>query len=253
MATSLAAHACKLQISRCLTYSKQQAEFSNISPSEEYPISTTAYNPPLSRNPQQNTVHHIMGYHNTTRRKSSFHFTAEAYLAFGIGLARRVSRTERRSSYAETRSSKSKSTSSNTSSSSSSSRNTKRASSPSRRPSKPAKSYPCYHRIVTPEPSPQYQHQTDSLHNFCLASDATYARLTARLERLHEHEEDVTAYVRDMGVRSGLGRVAEGLREEVGRLEEVLGGMRRKIEEGEGGWDGSGEAFLVGGRWATFL
>ena len=211
---------------------------------------------------QHSTKPIIMGYHNTTRRKSSFHWTAEAYLAFGIGLARRVSRSERRSSYAERRSSKSRSShrysnsnSNSNSNRSSSSHRTKRASSPSHHESKPAKSYPCYHRIITPEPSAQSQYQphTGSLHNFCLASDATYARLAARLERLCEHEEDVTSYVRDMGDRSGLGRVAEGLREEVGRLEEILEGMRRKIEEGQGGWDGSGKAFLVGGRWATFL
>lgn len=194
-----------------------------------------------------------MGHHNTTRRKSSFHFTAEAYLAFGIGLARRVSHTERRSTYAEIRSSKSKSRSSNTTSSSSSSHKTKRASSPSRHQSKPAKSYPCYHRIVTPEPSPHYQYQTDSLHNFCIASDATYARLAARLERLRENEEDVAAFVREVGDRSGLRRVAEGLSEDVERLEEILQAMRRKIEEGEGEWDGSGNVFLIGGRWATFL
>jgi len=50
-----------------------------------------------------------------------------------------------------------------------------------------------------------------------------------------------------------MGRVAEALRGEAGRLEETLQEMRRKIEEGEGGWDGGGEVFLVGGRWATFL
>ena len=59
--------------------------------------------------------------------------------------------------------------------------------------------------------------------------------------------------MRERGDRSGLGRVAECLREDVGRLEGVLEGMRRVIEEGEGGWDGSGMVGLVGGRWAAFL
>lgn len=67
------------------------------------------------------------------------------------------------------------------------------------------------------------------------------------------HEEDVAAYVRERGDKSGLRRVAEGLSEEVRRLEGVLEGMRRVIEVGEGGWDASEKAFLVGGRWATFL
>lgn len=59
--------------------------------------------------------------------------------------------------------------------------------------------------------------------------------------------------MRERGDSSGMGRVAEALRGEAGRLEETLEEMRRKIEEGEGGWDGGGEVFLVGGRWATFL
>lgn len=215
---------------------------------------------PLSRTPEHNKAQHAMGYY-TSHRKSSSHWTAEAYLAFGIGLARRVSRTERRSSYAERRSSyaerrssrsKSRRTS-RSSPSSSSSRRDKPAASPSFYKSKPAKSYPCYHRIVTPEPSYQYQDRDFSLHEFCVASDATYARLAARLERLHRHEDDVGVYVRERGDRSGLERVAESLREEVEILEEILEDMRRKIDEGEGGWDGSGKAFLVGGRWATFL
>lgn len=91
------------------------------------------------------------------------------------------------------------------------------------------------------------------MHEFCVASDATYARLAARLERLRGHEEDVEGWVRETGGRSGLGRVADGLREEVESLEGILEDMRRKIDEGEGGWDGSGKAFLVGGRWATCL
>ena len=83
--------------------------------------------------------------------------------------------------------------------------------------------------------------------------DATNARLAARLERLRGYEEDVAAYVRERGDRSGMGRVVEDLREEIERLEEILEGIKRKIAESEGGWDGSGNAFLVGGRWATFL
>ena len=190
-----------------------------------------------------------MGNH-TTRRRSSFHWTAEAYLGFGIGIARRVSYAERRSSYAERQGSTSKSKStSRRSPSAFSSHQSKPSSSSFRRQSKSATSHPCYHRIVTPEPSHQYT--SHSLHDFCVASDATYARLAARLERLREYEGDVAAYVREDGDR--MIRVAEGLREEAGRLEEILEGMRRKIDEGESGWDGDGKAFFVGGRWATFL
>ena len=192
-----------------------------------------------------------MGNH-TTRRKSSFHWTAEAYLGFGIGIARRVSYAERRSSYAERRRSKSRSRStSRRSPSAYSSHQSKPSSSHFRRQSKPTKSFPCYHRIVTPEPSHQYEYRSQSLHDFCVASDVTYARLAARLERLRGYEEHVAAYVRENGDR--MARVAEGLTEEAGRLEEILEGMRRKIDEGESGWDGDGKAFLVGGRWATFL
>jgi hypothetical protein len=67
---------------------------------------------------------------------------------------------------------------------------------------------------------------------------------------LRSCEEDVAAYARERG---GMGRVTEVLGDEVESLEEILEVMRRKIDEGEGGWDGSGKAFLVGGRWATFL
>lgn len=188
-----------------------------------------------------------MGNH-TTRRKSSFHWTAEAYLGFGIGFARRVS-------YAERRSSKSKTTSRSSPSASSSHKTKSTSTIFPQHKSKPAKSYPCYYQTVTPEPahSHQYQYQSShSFHDFCVASDATYARLAARLEHLRGYEEGVAACVRERGDGSGLGRVVEGMREEVGRLEEILEGMRQKIDESDGGWDGSGKAFLVGGRWATF-
>lgn len=241
-------HACKLQTNRCLTSSKhcQDREYITIQPVSNFSVT---HNPSFSNRSQHSTVQHIMGYY-TSHRKSSFHWTAEAYLAFGIGLARRVSHAERRSSYAERRSSRRKSR--RTCTSSPSSRKPKRTSSPSPHRSKSARSsYPCYHRIVTPEPTYSHHDRDYSFHEFCVASNATYARLAARLERLRGFEEDVAAYVRERDDR--IGRVADGLREEVGSLEETLEAMRRKIDEGEGGWDGSGKAFLVGGRWATFL
>ena len=98
--------------------------------------------------------------------------------------------------------------------------------------------------------------------------DATNARLAARLERLRGYEEDVAAYVRERGDRSGMGRVAEDLREEIERLEEIVEGIRRKIEEGEDGWDGDHQAAggtsppagasgftpsVEGGRWKRLL
>lgn len=203
----------------------------------------------------KDTIQHIMANH-TTRRKSSFHWTAAAYLGFGIGFARRVSYAERRSLCAERRSSKSKNTSRFSPSASSSHKTKSNNTSSSQLKSKPAKSYPCYYQTVPPEHahSHQYQYQSShTFHDFCVASDATYARLAARLERLRGYEEDVAACVRNRGDMSGLRWVAEGLREEIGRLEEILEAMRRKIDEGEGEWDGNGRAFLVGGRWPTFL
>ena len=176
-----------------------------------------------------------MGYYTTTRRKSSFHWAAEAYLAFGIGLARRVSHSERRysyserrSSHAERRTSKSKSKSKSFNTSTSSQHKAKRISisppsSTHQYKKNHAKSYPCYHRIVNPNPDPepspypQHRYETHSFHDFCVASDATYASLASRLKRLRGHEEDVAAYVRERGDRSGLGTVAEGLGEDIER------------------------------------
>lgn len=213
-----------------------------------------AYNSPLSKRSQHSTKH-IMGNH-TARRKSSFHWTAEAYLGFGIGFARRVSYAERRSSYAERRSSKSKRTSGSSPSASLSHKTKRNSTSSSQHKSKPAKSYPCYYQTVTPEHAHSHQYQyrsSHTFHGFCVASDATYARLAARLELLRTYEEDIAACVRARGESSRMGRVAEGLREDIGTLEEILEGMRRKIDEGEGEWGGNGKAFVVGGRWATFL
>jgi hypothetical protein len=68
------------------------------------------------------------------------------------------------------------------------------------------------------------------------------------------HKAAVAFYVRERSGSGVLEQVLDFLRDEVGRLERVMEGMRRKIEEGGGGaWDGSGKAFLVGGRWAAFL
>jgi hypothetical protein len=50
-----------------------------------------------------------------------------------------------------------------------------------------------------------------------------------------------------------MGRVLASLREDVGRLDRTLEEMREIIGEGESGLRGSGEVFLFGGRWATFL
>jgi hypothetical protein len=161
-----------------------------------------------------------MGYH-TTRRRSSFHWTASAYLGFGIGLARCVS-------YAERRSSKSVSTSF------SSRRNQHGPSHAKRRPSrstsssdpshwnKAAPSYPYYHRVVVPEPEPESEPFDHTLHAFCVVTDATYARLSARLEALRGHRDDVAARIRGTGDIRGMGRVLESLREDVGRLDRTL-------------------------------
>lgn len=165
-----------------------------------------------------NKAQHTMGY-TTTRRKSSFHYIAETYLGFGFGLARRVSYAERRSSTSTSSSHLSK--------------------------SKPAAvTYPCYHRIVVPEPC------YHSLHNYCFATDATYASLSDRLNRVREHKDDLAEYERERGERKGMGRALAFLREDVERLEDILEEMREKL--GNGG-SGSGKVFLVGGRWATFL
>lgn len=195
---------------------------------------THSYPAPLIHSTQIIPKHHIatqniMGY--TTHRRSSVHYTAEATLGIRIGIARRVS-------YAE-RSSKASSSSSSSSSHHGNNDKTKTRSSPY-----------YHHHTLTPDPSPVYT----SLHAFCIATEATYARLSARLDRLRGHKAAVAFYVKEEG-KKGLGQVLESLRDDVGKLERVLEGMRWKIEKGEDGcgWDGSGKAFLVGGRWATFL
>jgi hypothetical protein len=63
----------------------------------------------------------------------------------------------------------------------------------------------------------------------------------------------VAFYVRERRGSAVLGQVLEFLGDDVGRLERIMEGMRRKIEEGGSGWDASGKAFSVGGRWAAFL
>jgi hypothetical protein len=60
-------------------------------------------------------------------------------------------------------------------------------------------------------------------------------------------------YVRERRGSTVLGQVLEFLGDDVGKLERIMEGMKRKIEEGDCGWDSSGKAFLFGGRWAAFL
>jgi Ni,Fe-hydrogenase III large subunit len=93
------------------------------------------------------------------------------------------------------------------------------------------------------------------LHDFCVATDATYARLSIHLERLRGQKEDVAAYLRATGYSIGLEQVLGFLQEDIGRLEGILEGMREMIGECEDGGrcNGDGKAFLIGGRWATFL
>lgn len=169
-----------------------------------------------------------MGYY-TTRRRSSIHFTAEATLGFRVGISsRRISHAERVD---------------------------KPNPAPSKRnltsgKAKPATTHPCYHRIVVPEP---YHSADNSFHAFCVAIDATYARLSERLDRRREHKAALTMHMRAHGESEDLMEMLKSLQNDAVRLEGVLQGMRRKIEEGEGEWNGKGEVFLVGWRWATFL
>jgi hypothetical protein len=67
--------------------------------------------------------------------------------------------------------------------------------------------------------------------------------------------DDVATFAREKGDGRSMVPIYESLREDMGRLERVLGGMREMIGEGGsgGGRDGDGKAFLVGGRWATLL
>lgn len=169
-----------------------------------------------------------MGYY-ATRRRSSVHFTAEATLGFRVGISsRRISHAERVEKP-------------NTAASSMRNLTSGKAK---------VMAHPCYHRIVVPEP----YHSTDtSFHAFCVAIDATYARLSERLDRRREHKAALTLHMRAHGESEDLMEMLKSLQNEAGRLEGVLQGMRRKIEECEGEWKGKGEVFLVGGRWATFL
>jgi hypothetical protein len=159
----------------------------------------------------------------TSQRRSSVQFSAEATIGVRIRLARRESHAAER---------------------------TVKPSSTSHWTNKNQTTYPHYKRIVVREPSsPAYA----SLHALCVANDATYARLSARLDRMRGHKAAIAFYVRERSGSKVLEQVLDFLGNDVGRLERVLEGMRRKIEEGGGAWDGSGKAFLVGGRWAAFL
>jgi hypothetical protein len=166
------------------------------------------------------TRKYIMSY--TSQRRSSVQFTAEATMGVSIRIARRKSHAGR----------------------------TIRPSSTSHWNNRNHTVYPHYNRIVVRESSsPAYA----SLHALCVARDATYARLSARLDRMRGYKAAVAFYVRERRGSAVLGQVLEFLGDDVGRLERIMEGMRRKIEEGGSGWDASGKAFSVGGRWAAFL
>jgi hypothetical protein len=63
----------------------------------------------------------------------------------------------------------------------------------------------------------------------------------------------VAFHVRERRGSAVLGQVLEFLGDDVGRLERIMEGMRRKIEEGRSEWDRSRRAFLIGRRKAIFL
>jgi hypothetical protein len=73
------------------------------------------------------------------------------------------------------------------------------------------------------------------------------------LERMRGYKAAVAFHVRERRGSAVLGQVLEFLGDDVGRLERIMEGMRRKIEEGGSERDVSGRAFLIGGRWAAFL
>jgi hypothetical protein len=159
----------------------------------------------------------------TSHRRTSVQFSAEATIGVRIRLARRESHAAER---------------------------TIKPSSTSHWNDRNHTIYPHYKRIVVREPSsPAYA----SVHAFCVANDTTYARLSARLDRMRGHKAAVAFYVRERSGSKVLEQVLDFLGDDVSNLERIMEGMRRKIEEGGGAWDGSGKAFLVGGRWAAFL
>lgn len=193
-------------------------------------------------------------YHN--RRRSSIHVVAEASLGFRVGISARHSSDEKRSSETSSRSKQRKI-------------NDKIK----------APTHPCYlrivapepphlaltndkaknppsahvhHRIVLPEPSPSDDRYT-TLHAFCLATDVTYARLSERLERLRNQEADLKLRLRAHGGSNASWESWELIQNDVSKLEQTLKDMRQKIEEQRGEWDGKGDVFMVGGRWAAFL
>lgn len=200
-------------------------------PGLDYIIASTHAQPPSVPNtiqPPTSSPPSTMGYY-ATRRRSSIHFTAEATLGFRVGISsRRISHAERVEQLKLASSNRNDITSGKV---------------------KPS-THPCYHRVVVPERSLVAD---TSFHAFCVAIDATYARLSERLDRRHEHKAALKLYMRAHGESGDLGEMLKSLQNDVMRLEGVLLGMRRRIEEGEGEWKGKGDVFLVGGRWATFL
>lgn len=178
----------------------------------------------------------IMPY--DTRRRSTLHMTAEATLGFkmDIGIARRISHTQRPERFPPAPYYKTI----------------------IRKPSATNSNHNHHHHhyntrrfsIFTPH-EPSYT----SLHAYCLSTDASYARLSDRLDRLRGYRA-ATAYCAGgkKGRASGLEGVLVFLQERVGKLERTLEGMRERIGSGrEDGWDGSGRPFRVGGRWVEFL
>lgn len=145
-----------------------------------------------------------MGNQHHHRRRSSLHLATSASL--DVNLSRRVSHTSERVHYNHHRS-----------------------------------SHETSHRILitrSPQPAP-----TLSGHEYCLSMSASYARLSARLDRLKGHRTAVAAHVGEgrRGLEGVLAFLSESLREVERELEEK---RERVLREGEGkggkGWFGVG-------------
>lgn len=109
-------------------------------------------------------------------------------------------------------------------------------------------------RLYVVTPSPPAAHTLDStLHAYCIDKDKTYARLSARLDRMLSYKATVSYQLKEYGRASGLEPVETHLEASVEKLEKTLDDMMEKILEERKGGGGGGAVFKVGGKWVREL
>lgn len=103
-----------------------------------------------------------------------------------------------------------------------------------------------FYRVAIPSP-PQ------TLHEYCIAKDETYACLSARLKRMKDYKATVSRQLEDHGRTSGLKPVLAHLKEDVEKLERELDVMMDEILDGELGCGDDKKVFRADGRWVREL